>query len=387
MKKIFFWLFIAIISASFPNLILAQDSGNLSRAQIIDRQMDCVDSQLSTNKGIGWNDICTITQTPQGNDPSTDQAAADKSAAADTADSTADSTNLSNPLFKPLRGQLIDSSSAYTFSRSVSNSYNYQGVKTSTNKGNENSFSQELRYGLNNNLSLSLTDYYDFDRTYDVSTSNGAVTEHSDWGFTDPEFGVDYRWLNQDRSPVDLDFIADYAPNIFTDKSGTGNKVGTEAEGRQEASFETAVGRRFGRFSIQGTTTADYLGDQEYQVLSNDNHNNVKESWQYVFGLNTQTSLTDRFSISLDTAYNLYTNQKASDINSGISWISIPDNVWAFTTDLNYQIIIDKLEASLTYTYDDDSNSKNLYANPMSDNEIKQHSDNIFGVKIAYLFG
>jgi len=73
MNKFLFWLAIIIISISFPNITLAQDSGNLDRPKIIDRQMDCVEGHSGGNNGIGWNDVCDLAQSPSNTaDPATE---------------------------------------------------------------------------------------------------------------------------------------------------------------------------------------------------------------------------------------------------------------------------------------------------------------------------
>jgi hypothetical protein len=107
--------------------------------------------------------------------------------------------------------------------------------------------------------------------------------------------------------------------------------------------------------------------------------------WLYILGLNTQTRLTDRFSVNCGMEYYFPDIQKFH-VADGVS-----NDVWgsymSIDTAFNYQIIPNKLVAALTYSYVPTNSVKIKHSNPGRDNEdLNELYGNMVGVRLQYLF-
>src|ERR1700761_1166981 len=66
---------------------------------------------------------------------------------------------LTDPAYLPLQGQLYGSS-AFTITDSTADLYDAAGAKSGTRKGWDDTITQELEYGITNDLALRLDDSY-----------------------------------------------------------------------------------------------------------------------------------------------------------------------------------------------------------------------------------
>ena len=134
--------------------------------------------------------------------------------------------------------------------------------------------------------------------------------------------------------------------------------------------------------TVQLTGSAQYYG-----VLKNISLDEREgQYWLYILGLNTQTRLTDRFSVNCGFNYTFPDIQKYH-VPDGVS-----NDVWgsymSIDTAFNYQIIPNKLVASITYSYLPSMSVKEKYStNPGRDNEnINGLYGNNVGARLQYLF-
>ncbi len=286
---------------------------------------------------------------------------------------------ISDPLYLPLKGQFYGSTE-YDFSRNSYSQDNYLGKEYAYDKSDTNEVSQDLEYGLTDDLTLRFYDEFQDDRRYVAGEG-----EYLFIGFINPEFGATYRMIDQKQYPVDVDLIANYYPDVFSEKAATPDKTGTVASGGQKITLREAVGREMRNLTIQGFVEVEYQGKEKTEILADDRDAEDKASWAYVFGLNTQIRITDRFSVNFGGAYTVANNMDYTS-STGLSGIHVPADYSDFDTSLNYQFIPDRLVGSLTYTRNVDDDRKYLYANVVHDEIDRKYSQDIFGIKFSYLF-
>ena len=279
---------------------------------------------------------------------------------------------LSDPLFLPLKGQIYGTT-AYTFSDLRYDGFNAgSGVKNYNERDFIDTLSQNLAYGVTNNFTVRVTESYTWEH-YNY-TLDGASSVSSTKDTSNPEFGATYRMLDQSVYPVDADLSASYTPNF--DING-----GYAASGLQMVSLTGSVGREMKAVTVQLTGSAQYYG-----VLKNISLDEREgQYWLYILGLNTQTRLTDRFSVNCGFNYTFPDIQKYH-VPDGVS-----NDVWgsymSIDTAFNYQIIPNRLVAAITYSYVPSYGLKIKHSNPGRDNEnLNGLNGNIIGARLQYLF-
>jgi len=280
---------------------------------------------------------------------------------------------LSDPLFLPLKGQIYGMT-AYTFDDWRFDGFDAaSGVKNYNEKDVIHTLSQEVDYGITNDFIVRVTESYTWE--YYNYTRDGFSSAGSTKDTSNPEFGATYRVLDQSVYPVDVDLSASYTPNF--DING-----GHVASGFQMASLTGSIGREMKALTVQLTGSAQYYGVEK--DISSDER--VGPYWWYSLGFNTQTRLTDRFSVNC--GFNYY----FSDVQKYHLADGVEKQAWgsemSIDTALNYQIIPNKLVASITYSYLPSMSVKEKYStNPGQDNEnINGLYGNNLGVRLQYLF-
>lgn len=430
MKKLFFWFFVASISVSFPHKILAQDPGNAAREKIITQQMDCIENQYAGNKSIGWNDVCEINAPSNSSDSSDDSTDSPTSSNSfDSFDKSGQIVNssgqvvvgtkdqnevkkddqsqknsstdqialrpfdpistriVSDPLFQPLEEKIYGETS-YTYSRNTYKSYFVNPPSPIfKNKDDYNTTTQELGYGVTDDLALYFTDAIGYDKSDSTYIPTGDIIKRENRGLYDPTFDATYRVLDQVKYPVDINLSAYYSPNAISSKFGDRDFKGSVAPGRESSGYTVAVGREMSAFTIRAYATAVELGELKYEYeSSSDTEYKYKSSWEYTYGVETQTRLTDKFSVNLSMGYTLADNLKESNVTTGVSWTQVPPNNLFFSMALNYDLIPNKLVGGLTYEFNGYSNSKSSYADTSLNTEVRNDMASIFGLRLQYLF-
>ena len=279
---------------------------------------------------------------------------------------------LSDPLFLPLKGQFYGTT-AYTFGMWRGDGFNaLSGVKNYYSKDFLSTLSQNLAYGITNNFTVRIEESYSWENN--DSTLDGSSSESSEKFWSNPTFGATYRLLDQPAHPVDVDFSASYTPNFNING-------GYVASGLQMASLTASIGREMKMFSVQLTGSAQYFG-----VLKNTSLDEREgQYWLYNLGFNTQTRLTDRFSVNCGFNY-IFPDIQKFHVSDGVS-----RDVWgsymSIDTAFNYQVIPNRLVAAITYSYVPSYGLKIKHSNPGRDNEnLNGLYENIVGARLQYLF-
>ena len=274
---------------------------------------------------------------------------------------------LSDPLFLPLKGQIYGTT-AYTFSDLRYNGFDAgSGVKNYNERDFIDTLSQNLAYGITNDLTVQITESYSWER--DESTTSTSSTKDT----SNPTLGATYRVLDQSVYPVDVDFSGSYTPNF--DING-----GHTASGLHMASLTGSVGREMKAFTVQLTGSAQYYGVEKDTSLDE----RVGPYWWYSLGLNTQTRLTDRFSVNCGFSYYFPDVQKYH-LTDGVAKQAWGSEM-SIDTAFNYQIIPNKLVASITYSYLPSMSVKEKYSNSSYNENINGLYGNTVGARLQYLF-
>jgi len=278
---------------------------------------------------------------------------------------------LSDPLFLPLKGQIYGMTD-YTFSDLRTDGFNARtGVKNYYEKDFIDTLSQNFAYGITNDVTVRVTEGFSWEREEVMLGNSSSASSVKDT--SNPDFGATYRVLDQSAYPVDFDLSASYTPNFNINGGYT-------ASGLQMTSLTGSIGRQMKAVTVQLTGSAEYYGVTKNKYLDE----KYGQSWLYHLGFNTQTRLTDRFSVNCGIDYIFPDTQKnySADSDEKDVW----GNYIQINTALNYQIIPNKLVGSITYSYAFFS-MKEKYSDPSFDNEnVNGLSGHFAGVRLQYLF-
>ena len=246
-----------------------------------------------------------------------------------------------------------------------------------------------MAYGLTDDLEVRLAESFSVSGNDQDNDLKGTTAQFNSNGFSDPNFGITYRVIDQrHHEPVDLDFAMSYAPNMISDSAPGGGHDGAESAGGQVAAFGATLGREMKDFTIAGSATATYHGKREYEALATDDDISPNSFWAYEANLQTQTRITSRFSIDAGVAYYDFDNYTAANQTTGLTWIGRNPDYANFSVGFNYHFIPNRLVGQLSYNYDlyTTNGELNNYSTPSDNSYIKYEGNNIFGAKLFYTF-
>jgi len=302
-------------------------------------------------------------------------------------DFTPDSTRLlSDPAYLPLQGQ-IEGTSQYSYADTNWTTDNDVGALDSTNKHKESTVTQTFGYGVTDDFTIQVSDNYDWIKAKSVAAA-GTETDSNSTGFADPTIGATWRALDEKTYPLNWDFIATYAPNLINSKSASTTEDGTVARGGQTAGGGTALSYETKSFTISGRGTATYLGDRDTLNQSNNITTDYNSSWQYQLAVNTQTRFTDLWSVNAGVTETFNTTADATILDTPAKDITTkPGDTTALNAALNFQVIPNRLAASLIDTYTFYGNGHTDYvATPASDTSVVSERANTISVALRYAF-
>jgi len=279
---------------------------------------------------------------------------------------------LSDPLFLPLKGQIYGQTD-YLFSDERFNGFApASGVKNYNEKDFVHTLSQVVEYGITDDFIVQVTESYTWEHYEYMQGSFSSARSVKDT--SNPEFAAKYRILDQSVYPVDVDLGMSYMPNF--DING-----GYVASGLNMTSFTGSLGREMKAFTVQLKGSAQYYGVEKDTSLNE----RFGPYWFYTLGVETQTRLTDRFSVNLGFDYWFPDGQKnhLTDVVEEQAWGSM----MYIGTAFNYQIIPHKLVGSIGYSYMPFGSVKYKYSNSNGYNEnISGFYGNNVSARLQYLF-
>ena len=290
---------------------------------------------------------------------------------------------LSDPEFLPLAGQVYGTSS-YTHGWISGNSVDDLGTEFSSFHINTNTLDQTLAFGITDDLSVHASIQYAPQDYREIDYANGQRAFFDSSGFSDPSFGATWRVLDQGTWPANLDLFGSYTPDWINAHTATAFQDGTVARGGNSGLVGVAVGVVTRGFSIRGAFDANFLGQSSVFNLGNGDVIQTASHTNFDLSLDTQTRLTDLFSVNAGINHTFASNAGAINLANGAARLNEPGDVTALQLALNYNFVPDAFVVSATYAHDFYGNSSTLYANPAFDTATRDKSGDIVGVKLSY---
>jgi hypothetical protein len=302
-------------------------------------------------------------------------------------DMASDSTRIiSDPLYLPLQGEFYGSTS-YIYGSSSHDTFDASGAPIGKVNVSSNTLDQTFLYGITDDLAVHFNWGYDISRDASSHPVSGGDIKRDSSGWTDPEFGLIYRLMDQRDSPLTLDLRADYAPDAFPAKAATADNDGTVALGGQKANFGATIGHEGPMFTVAGTFDATWLGSRNVLNQVSGDQNREDSLWNYRLGLTSQTRLNDQFSINAGVGHTFTNNGVGFNNTTGIEHISTGGDYTDLNAALNYQFIPNTLVGSLSYQHNFYQNSRVLYPALPADNSYVRNKDaDLVGVTMRYSF-
>jgi len=305
-------------------------------------------------------------------------------AAAQALDLTPDPSRiLSDPNYLPLAGQFYGTT-AYTHGWTDGNSANAAGLDTSSFHINTNALNQLLSFGVTNDIAINASIAYDPADFREIDYASGRTTTLNSSGFSDPTFGATWRALDQSVWPVDLDLLGSYTPNWIDAHTASADEDGTVARGGDSGTVGAALGYDTRSFGIRGAFNANFLGARNVYDLANGDTLQTEGHTNYTLSLDTQTRLTDLFSVNAGLAHTFASDDTGVNLTTGTPHYSEPGDNTALQLALNYNFIPNQFVISATYAHDFYDNGRTFYDNPAADSETRNENGNVVGVKLYY---
>jgi hypothetical protein len=294
---------------------------------------------------------------------------------------------ISDPMYLPLAGQIYGNT-GYVYSSAGRDVFDSTGAPTATGSVTGNTFTQELLYGVTDDIALRFAWGYVASRDASRHGIPTGFTENSSSGWTDPVFGATWRAIDQrDGGPLSLDLRVDYSPDAFPAKAPNADDEGTVARGGQAVNLGLTLGHETRDFTIAALFDAQYL-DREKQLNQNTGDITHTDSrWNYTLGLATQTRITDLFSVNAGLGHTFSNDAFLINEATGIPHIQQPGDSTNINVSFNYHFVPNTVVGSIGYEHDFYGDSRNIYPTlPAAGNEIRNRSADVFGANLRYVF-
>lgn len=292
---------------------------------------------------------------------------------------------LSDPAFLPVAGQWYGST-AYDYGLNTFRTFDSTGTELASVHVKSNRIHQFIEYGISDDLSVHLGETYDPSVDRERITSSGTRTFTSS-GFTDPTIGLTYRALDQSSNAVNLDFTADYLPDLFSAKQPSPDNDGSVAAGGQGARLSAAVSKVMDNFTLLGRFAANWNGRRDIEDSGGGKLRTGDSFWDYSLGLESQTRFTDILSLNADLTHTFNQSQHLTDEGTGLAHTSEPGNATDLGLALNYHLVPNRIVGAVSYDHVWHQDGKDIYpADPASDVFRRNQNENVYGVRLDYLF-
>lgn len=289
---------------------------------------------------------------------------------------------LSDPEYLPLTGQIYGTT-AYTHGWIGGNSMNGAGNQSSFTV-NTNTLDQFLAYGVTDDLSVHATIQYAPENYREIDYANGNRFYSENSGFSDPAFGATWRVLDQNAFPANFDLFGSYTPDWVSAHTATAVQDGTVARGGDSGLVGAAVGVVTNGFTVKGAFDANFIGQSSVLDLGNGDVMQTASHTNFDLSLQTQTRLTDLFSVNAGLSHTFASNANITNATTGAPRSSEPSDVTALQLALNYNFVPNAFVISGTYEHDFYGDSATLYPNPLANTETLNKHGDILGVKLFY---
>jgi len=292
---------------------------------------------------------------------------------------------ISDPLYLPLQGQFFGAT-GYTYGSSSQDIFDSTGTKSASTDVHFNQMSQTILYGITDDLAVSFDWANDLSRDATRHPVGGTDVTRSSSGWTDPEFGLTYRVMDQRESPLTFDVRANYSPDAFPAKTATADDEGTVARGGQMVDLGATLGHEGPMFTVAAKVDALWLDTRDVLNRSSGDTNRTDSQWNYRLGLDTQTRLNDVVSFNVGAGHTFTNTATVFNLTTGLEHFSQGGDVTDVDAALNYQFVPNTLVASLEYQHNFYQNSRNLFPTSPADNtSIRNKDEDLVGVTLRYV--
>jgi len=299
-------------------------------------------------------------------------------------DMTPDPTrDLADPTFVPVSGQL-SGATGYSYANSHFNTDLVStGAQVNSATGSLHSTRQDLSYGLTDDVTLRANISYSTSKADIMNVNGSGLMLHAE-GFSNPNFGISWRALDQrDAQPVSFDITLDYAPDVFDRERATNSSnTGSIARGGDLGKIGTQVSYRTTGMTFAGLAGANYYGDTESRVKLVNTTTNSDDYWGFYVGAQTQARLGYGLSLDLGGSYNYDLDTEYRNSTGNRFTRESPDYA-RFNLGLNYSIT-PAVVASLTYDYGIYSRQNDIFLNPATTRSTEIDNSSIYGVRLRY---
>jgi hypothetical protein len=302
-------------------------------------------------------------------------------------DMESDSTRIiSDPLYLPLQGQIYGET-GYTYGSTSQDAFDSTGTRTDRTDIHLNQLSQQILYGLTDDLALDFSWAYDFSRDATRHIVGAGDVSRSSSGWTDPQFGLTYRVMDQRQSPLTFDVRADYSPDAFPAKAATTDDEGTVARGGQMLDLGATLGHEGPVFTAAAKFDALWFDTRDVLNRNSGDLTRTDSEWNYRLGLATQTRLSDAISVNAGVGHTFTNTGTVFNETAGLEHFSSGGDVTDLNAALNYQVIPNAFVASLEYQHNFYQDTNNRYpTSPTDNNSVRNKDEDLFGVTMRYVF-
>jgi hypothetical protein len=291
---------------------------------------------------------------------------------------------VSDPLYLPLQGEIYGAT-GYQYGSLSRDTYNAAGVKTDSANVGSNTLDQTFLYGITDDLAVHFDWGYDISRDASRHVVGGDDVKRDSSGWTNPDFGLIYRVMDQRDNPLTLDLRADYSPDAFPAKSATGTDEGTVASGGQMADFGATLGHEGPMFTVAAKFDAIWLDTRNILNQSSGDVSRYDSVWNYRFGLDSQTRITDQFSFNAGVGHTFTNSGAVFNQTNGLEHITTGGDVTDVNAALNYQFVPNTVVGSLEYQHNFYQNSRDVFALALSNTSTRNKDEDLVGVTVRYV--
>jgi hypothetical protein len=291
---------------------------------------------------------------------------------------------LSDPNYLPFQGQLWGYTN-YFHTWSNGTNYSASGAEISSFQTNANDFNQFVGYGVTDDLMIDASIAYEPGATRDVQTAKGTTASLSSWGFSDPTFGATYRVLDQAASPVTFDIFGSYTPDWISSKIATTTTGGSFANGGQEGEIGAALAEETRFVTVRGSFSTQFLGRRQIDDAATGDIFDQGGHTNYILALETQTRLTEQFSINAGVTHTFDSNSSYTNTANDMTHTVSPGGDTVLDLAANYQFIPDTVVGSVIYRHGITGDTSNIYPDPTADVVTQDQYRNLIGVQLDYV--
>ena len=235
---------------------------------------------------------------------------------------------LSDPSFLPNKGQL-ESVTTYSYGNTNEDWRRISGVVGQHYLGISNSANQGFYYGITDRLRIGGSASYSETKDKDTYL-NGSPNENTSYGFSNPNFNLTYRAIDQVSAPVSVDGLVYYTPGIVQN-------------GSQSGGSEILVSREMKSLTVQVFGGANYFDPTDSAFSSN---------WQYFGGIADQLRISPHWAVNFGTDFTKSTGYRYNNLTTGIAYTEHHDfNSQPYAT-LQYAIYPNRIVVGAKYSHD-----------------------------------